>query len=51
MTRGVIWTWEAPGHSMNNQARRVNGPDVDCRGGLPHSNDTNHFWDLFSHNL
>jgi prepilin-type N-terminal cleavage/methylation domain-containing protein len=51
MTRGVIWIYGAPGHSMYNHARTPNDPGVDCRGGLPHSSDTNYFWDRLSHNV
>jgi prepilin-type N-terminal cleavage/methylation domain-containing protein/prepilin-type processing-associated H-X9-DG protein len=51
MTRGVIWLYRAPGHSMYNHARPPNDPGVDCRGGLPHSSDTNFFWDRLSHNV
>ena len=51
MTRGVIWIYGAPGHSMYNHARPPNDPGVDCRGGLPHSSDTNFFWDRLSHNV
>jgi prepilin-type N-terminal cleavage/methylation domain-containing protein/prepilin-type processing-associated H-X9-DG protein len=51
MTRGVIWIYGAPGHSMYNHARVPNDPGVDCRGGLPHSSDTNFWWDRLSHNV
>jgi prepilin-type N-terminal cleavage/methylation domain-containing protein/prepilin-type processing-associated H-X9-DG protein len=51
MTRGVVWFYGAPGHSMYNHARPPNDPGVDCRGGLPHSNDTNYWWDRLSHNV
>ena len=51
MTRGVIWMYGAPGHTLNNHARTPNDPGVDCRGGLPHSSDTNSFWDRLSHNV
>jgi prepilin-type N-terminal cleavage/methylation domain-containing protein/prepilin-type processing-associated H-X9-DG protein len=50
-TRGAIWIYGAPGHSMYNHARPPNDPGVDCRGGLPHSSDTNFFWDRLSHNV
>ena len=51
MTRGVIWIYGAPGHSMYNHCRTPNDPGVDCRGGLPHSSDTNYWWDRLSHNV
>jgi prepilin-type N-terminal cleavage/methylation domain-containing protein/prepilin-type processing-associated H-X9-DG protein len=50
-TRGVIWVYGAPGHSMYNHARPPNDSGIDCRGGLPHSSDTNPFWDILSHNV
>ena len=40
-TRGSRWLYGAPGHSMYNHIRPPNDPDIDCRGGLPHSNRTN----------
>jgi prepilin-type N-terminal cleavage/methylation domain-containing protein/prepilin-type processing-associated H-X9-DG protein len=51
MTRGVIWIYGAPGHSMYNHARPPNDPGVDCRGGPPHSSNTNYWWDRLSHNV
>jgi hypothetical protein len=51
MTRGVIWIYGAPGHSMYNHVRSPNDRGVDCRGGLPHSSDTNFWWDRLSHNV
>jgi prepilin-type processing-associated H-X9-DG protein len=51
MTRGVIWMYGAPGHSMYNHARPPNDRGVDCRGGLPHSSDTNFWWDRLSLNV
>jgi prepilin-type N-terminal cleavage/methylation domain-containing protein len=50
-TRGVIWNYGAPGHSLYNHPRPPNDPGIDCRGGLPHSSDTNHDWDRLSHNV
>ncbi len=50
-TRGSRWLYGAPGHSMYNHMRPPNDPDVDCRGGLPHSIRTNHWWDRLSHNV
>jgi prepilin-type N-terminal cleavage/methylation domain-containing protein/prepilin-type processing-associated H-X9-DG protein len=50
-TRGSRWLYGAPGHSMYNHIRPPNDPDVDCRGGLPHSIRTNHWWDRLSHNV
>ena len=50
-TRGSRWMYGAPGHSMYNHMRRPNDPDVDCRGGLPHSTRTNYWWDRLSLNI
>ena len=50
-TRGSRWLYGAPGHSMYNHIRPPNDPDIDCRGGLPHSIRTNHWWDRLSHNV
>ena len=47
-TRGSRWAYGAPGHSMYNHLRPPNDRRVDCRGGLPHSNRTNHWWDRLS---
>jgi prepilin-type processing-associated H-X9-DG protein len=50
-TRGSRWLYGAPGHSMYNHMRPPNDPDIDCRGGLPHSIRTNHWWDRLSLNV
>jgi prepilin-type N-terminal cleavage/methylation domain-containing protein/prepilin-type processing-associated H-X9-DG protein len=50
-TRGSRWLYGAPGHSMYNHMRTPNDPDVDCRGGLPHSIRTNYWWDRLSLNV
>ncbi len=50
-TRGSRWLYGAPGHSMYNHIRPPNDADVDCRGGLPHSIRTNHWWDRLSLNV
>ena len=50
-TRGSGWLYGAPGHSMYNHIRGPNDLDIDCRGGLPHSADTNFYWDRLSHNI
>jgi prepilin-type N-terminal cleavage/methylation domain-containing protein/prepilin-type processing-associated H-X9-DG protein len=50
-TRGSKWLYGAPGHSMYNHIRPPNAAGVDCRGGLPHSIRTNHWWDRLSHNV
>jgi prepilin-type N-terminal cleavage/methylation domain-containing protein/prepilin-type processing-associated H-X9-DG protein len=47
-TRGSRWVYGAPGHSMYNHRRVPNDPRADCRGGLPHSNRTNQWWDNLS---
>ncbi len=50
-TRGSRWLYGAPGHSMYNHMRRPNDPDIDCRGGIPHSIRTNFLWDRLSLNV
>ncbi len=50
-TRGVRWVYGAPGHSMYNHMRPPNDGGIDCRGGLPHSNRTNYWWDRLSLNV
>ena len=50
-TRGSRWLYGAPGHSLYNHIRPPNDPDVDCRGGLPHSIRTNYWWDRLSLNV
>ena len=48
MTRGSKWFYGAPGHSMYNHRRRPNDPQYDCRGGLPHSDKSDPFWNQLS---
>jgi prepilin-type N-terminal cleavage/methylation domain-containing protein/prepilin-type processing-associated H-X9-DG protein len=50
-TRGSRWLYGAPGHSMYNHIRAPNDPDVDCRGGLPHSIRNAAAWDRLSLNV
>jgi prepilin-type N-terminal cleavage/methylation domain-containing protein/prepilin-type processing-associated H-X9-DG protein len=50
-TRGSRWLLGAPGHSMYNHLRTPNSPDIDCRGGLPHSTRWNAIWDRLSLNV
>ena len=50
-TRGSRWLYGAPGHSMYNHLRVPNSFDIDCRGGLPHSNRWNAVWDRLSLNV
>jgi prepilin-type processing-associated H-X9-DG protein len=47
-TRGSRWPYGAPGHTMYNHIRTPNDKGEDCRGGLPHSNRTNYWWDRLS---
>jgi prepilin-type processing-associated H-X9-DG protein len=55
VTRGSKWHYGAPGHSMYNHLRTPNDRNVDCRGGLPHSNKSNapsnYFWGSLSLNI
>ncbi|MBS0202950.1 MAG: DUF1559 domain-containing protein [Planctomycetes bacterium] len=50
-TRGSKWLYGAPGHSMYNHLRVPNDRDVDCRGGIPHSNKLDSLWKVLSHNV
>jgi prepilin-type processing-associated H-X9-DG protein len=50
-TRGSKWLYGAPGHSMYNHIRPPNDPDVDCRGGIPHSIRQDPLWQDLSHNV
>lgn len=50
-TRGSRWLYGAPGHSMYNHLRPPNDPDIDCRGGLPHSIRSAAWWDRLSLNV
>jgi prepilin-type processing-associated H-X9-DG protein len=50
-TRGSKWLYGAPGHSMYNHMRTPNDPNVDCRGGIPHSNKTDALWRVLSLNV
>ena len=50
-TRGVRWHYGAPGHSMYNHRRPPNDKRYDCRGGLPHSNRSDQFWNWLSLNV
>ncbi|MGO9601353.1 MAG: DUF1559 domain-containing protein [Isosphaeraceae bacterium] len=55
VTRGSKWHYGAPGHSMYNHLRPPNDLNVDCRGGLPHSNKSNvapgYWWGSLSLNI
>ena len=51
VTRGSKWHYGAPGHSMYNHRRSPNDPQVDCRGGLPHSDKTDPYWSWLSLNV
>lgn len=51
VTRGSKWHYGAPGHSMYNHRRGPNDKQVDCRGGLPHSDKSDPFWSWLSLNV
>ncbi len=51
VTRGSKWHYGAPGHSMYNHRRVPNDARVDCRGGLPHSDKSDPFWNQLSLNV
>jgi prepilin-type N-terminal cleavage/methylation domain-containing protein/prepilin-type processing-associated H-X9-DG protein len=50
-TRGSKWHYGAPGHSMYNHRRVPNDRQVDCRGGLPHSDKADPYWSWLSLNV
>lgn len=51
VTRGSKWHYGAPGHSMYNHRRAPNDRQVDCRGGLPHSDKSDPLWSWLSLNV
>jgi prepilin-type processing-associated H-X9-DG protein len=51
VTRGSKWHYGAPGHSMYNHRRTPNDRQVDCRGGLPHSDKSDPYWSWLSLNV
>jgi prepilin-type processing-associated H-X9-DG protein len=51
LTRGNRLLYGAPGHTMYNHIRGPNDQQVDCRGGLPHSQRNFYWWSRLSHNV
>ncbi len=51
LTRGNRILYGAPGHTMYNHIRGPNDPQIDCRGGLPHSQRNYYWWSRLSHNM
>jgi prepilin-type N-terminal cleavage/methylation domain-containing protein/prepilin-type processing-associated H-X9-DG protein len=51
LTRGNRILYGAPGHTMYNHIRRPNDNQIDCRGGLPHSQRNFYWWSRLSHNV
>lgn len=51
LTRGDRLLYGAPGHTMYNHIRGPNDPEIDCRGGLPHSPRNFYWWSRLSHNV
>lgn len=51
LTRGNRLIYGAPGHTMYNHVRSPNDLQVDCRGGLPHSQRNFYWWSRLSHNV
>lgn len=51
LTRGDRLLYGAPGHTMYNHIRGPNDPEIDCRGGLPHSSRNYYWWSRLSHNV
>jgi hypothetical protein len=51
LTRGNRILYGAPGHTMYNHVRGPNDPNIDCRGGLPHSSRNRYWWSRLTHNV
>ena len=51
LTFGNRILYGAPGHTMYNHIRVPNDPQIDCRGGLPHSPRNDYWWSRLSHNI
>lgn len=51
LTRGNRLLYGAPGHTMYNHIRGPNDKQIDCRGGLPHSQRNFYWWSRLSHNV
>ncbi len=51
LTRGNRLLYGAPGHTMYNHMRGPNDNQIDCRGGLPHSQRNSYWWSRLSHNI
>ncbi len=51
LTRGNRLLYGAPGHTMYNHVRGPNDKQIDCRGGLPHSQRNVYWWSRLSHNV
>ncbi len=51
LTRGNRILYGAPGHTMYNHLRGPNDKQIDCRGGLPHSQRNYYWWSRLSHSI
>ena len=51
LTRGNRILYGAPGHTMYNHIRGPNDLQIDCRGGLPHSQRNVYWWSRLTHNV
>ena len=51
LTRGNRILYGAPGHTMYNHVRGPNDLQIDCRGGLPHSQRNVYWWSRLTHNV
>jgi prepilin-type processing-associated H-X9-DG protein len=51
LTRGNRILYGAPGHTMYNHIRGPNDTQIDCRGGLPHSQRNFYWWSRLTHNV
>lgn len=51
LTRGNRLLYGAPGHTMYNHISGPNDKQIDCRGGLPHSQRNFYWWSRLGHNV
>lgn len=51
LSRGNRLLYGAPGHTMYNHLRAPNDTQIDCRGGLPHSQRNFYWWSRLSRNV
>lgn len=51
LNRGNRWLYGAPGHTLYNHIRPPNDWQIDCQGGLAHSQRNFYWWSRLSHNI